>query len=70
VATRSGPNDQGARLCGADYEIVKVATHFEPAGPVGPADFDRLETGGRDQPLDFVATTVVVGRVEQNRWLG
>ena len=67
---RSGPNDQGARLCGADYEIVKVATHFEPARLVEPADLHRLEASSSDQPLDFVVTTVVVGHVEQNRLLG
>ncbi len=49
------PNDQGARLCRADYEIVKVATHFEPARLFDPADLHRLEASGSDQPLDFVA---------------
>ncbi len=67
---RSGPDDQGARLCWADYEIMKVATHFEPARLVDPADFHRLEASGLNQPLDFVITTVVGGHVEQNRWLG
>ncbi len=67
---RSDPNDQGARLCGADDEIVKVAIHFEPARLVDPARLHRLEASGSDQPLDFVATTVVVDHVEQNRWLG
>jgi hypothetical protein len=67
VPMRSGPNDQGARLCWADYEIVKVATHLEPARLFDPADLHRLEASGSDQPFDFVAPAVVVGHVEQNR---
>jgi hypothetical protein len=66
---RSARNDQGARLGGADYEIVKVATHLEPAGLVDSADLHRLESCRSDQPLDFVATTGIVGHVEQNRRL-
>ena len=67
---RSGPNDQGARLCRTDYEIVKVTTHLEPARLFDPADLHRLEASRSDQPLDFVATTVIIDHVEQNRWLG
>ena len=55
AAMRSGPNDQGPRLCGADDEIVKVATHLESARLFDPADLHRLEASRSDQPLDFVA---------------
>jgi len=44
-AKRSGPTDQWARLCGADYEIVKVAARFEPARLVDSAGLHRLEAG-------------------------
>ena len=66
---RSGPSNQGARFCGADDEIVKVATQLEPARLLDPADLHRLEASGPDQPLDFAAAAVVVGNVEQNSWL-
>ena len=62
--------DQRARLCGADHEIVQVAAHLESARLFDPADLHRLEAGRSNQPLDFVATTVVVGHVEQHRRLG
>lgn len=40
-----------SRLCGADYEIVNVAAHLEPAGLVDPAGLHRLEGGGSNQPV-------------------
>ena len=70
VATRSGPNDRGARLFGADNEIVKVATHLESARLFDPADLHRLEARGSDQPLDFVAGAVVVGHVDRTAGSG
>jgi hypothetical protein len=48
---------------------VKVAAHLEPTRLVDPAGLHRLEAGRSDQPLDFLASTVVVGRVEQDRRL-
>ena len=57
------------RACGADYKIVKVAAHLEPTGLFDPADLHRLEAGRSDQPLNFLASTVVVGRVEEDRQL-
>ena len=48
----------------------EAATHLESARLFDPADLHRLEATRSDQPFDFVATTVVVGHVEQNRWLG
>jgi len=42
---------------------------LEPARLFDPAGLHRLEAGGSDQPLDFVAGTVVVGRVEEDRRL-
>ena len=70
MALRSRPREQGARLCGANHEIVKVATDLEAARLFDPADLYRLEASRSDQPLDFVATTVIIDHVEQNRWLG
>ena len=58
-----------ARLCGADYEIVKVATHLEPTRLFDPADLHWLEAGRSDQPLDFLASAIVVGRIEEDRRL-
>jgi hypothetical protein len=46
---------------------VKVAAHLEPTRLLDPARLDRLEAGHPDQPLDFLASTVVVGRVEEDR---
>ena len=69
AARRSGPADQGPRLREADYEIVKVAAHLESARLLDPADLHRLEAGRSDQPLDFLAGTVVVGRVKEDRRL-
>jgi hypothetical protein len=43
---------------------VKVAAHLEPARLFDPARLGRLEAGRPDQPLDLLAGTVVVGRVE------
>ncbi len=67
AATRSSPTDQSPRLCGADYEIVKVAAHLESTRLLDPVDLQRLEAGGSDQPLEFFAGAVVVGRVEEER---
>ena len=53
AAKRSGPTDQWPRLCGADYEIVKVPAHLESTRLLDPADLHRLEAGRSDQPLDF-----------------
>jgi len=46
---------------------VKVAAHLEPTRLFNPADLFRLETGRSDQPLEFLGSTVVVGRVEEDR---
>ena len=67
AANRSRPAYQCPRLCKADYEIVKVAAHFEPTGLLDPADLHRLEAGRSDQPLDFLTSTIVVGGVEEDR---
>jgi hypothetical protein len=48
---------------------VKVAADLEPTRLFDPVGLDRLEADRPDQPLDFLASTVVVGRVEQNRRL-
>ena len=48
---------------------MKVAAHLEPARLFEPAGLDRREAGRPDQPLDFLASTVIVGRVEQDRGL-
>jgi hypothetical protein len=48
---------------------MKVAAHLEPARLFEPAGLDRLEAGRSDQPLNFLASTVVVGRVEEDRRL-
>ena len=53
----------------ADDEIVKVAAHLESTRLVDPTDAHRLEAGRSDQPLDFLAGTVVIGRVEEHRRL-
>ena len=50
-------------------QIVKVAAHLERAGRFEPARLDRLEAGRSDQPLNFLASTVVVGGVEEDREL-
>jgi hypothetical protein len=49
----------------AHYEIVKVAAHLEPARLFDPADLRRLEAGRSDQPLDFLASNLVAGRIEE-----
>ncbi|MFY9889608.1 MAG: hypothetical protein WAK71_14950 [Streptosporangiaceae bacterium] len=49
---------------------MKVAAHLEPTRLFDPADLRRLEAGCSDQPLDFLAGPVVVGRVEQDRPIG
>jgi hypothetical protein len=49
---------------------VKVAAHLESTRLFDPADLHRLEAGRSDQPLDFLASTVVVGRVEEDRRSG
>jgi hypothetical protein len=46
---------------------VKVAAHLESTRLLDPADLHRLEAGRSDQPLDFFAGAVVVGRVEADR---
>ena len=51
------------------YEIVKVAAHLESTRLFDPADLHWLEAGRSDQPLDFLAITVDVGRVEEDRRL-
>jgi hypothetical protein len=38
AAKRSGPTDQWRRLCGADYEIVKVAAYLKSTRLFEPAD--------------------------------
>jgi len=48
---------------------VKIAAHLEPTRLFDPANLRRLEAGRSDQPLDFLAGTVIVGRVEQDRRL-
>jgi len=48
---------------------VKVAAHLEPTRLFDPAGLHRLEAGRSDQPLDFLASTVVVGHVEEDRRL-
>jgi len=48
---------------------VKIAAHLEPTRLFDTADLRRLETGRSDQPPDFLASTVIVGRVEQDRRL-
>jgi len=53
----------------AGYQIVKVATHLEPARLSEPAGLHRLEAARPDQPLDFLAGTVAVGHVGQDRRL-
>ena len=53
----------------ADHEIVKVAAHLESTRLFDPADLHRLEAGCSDQPLDFLASTVIVGGVEEDRQL-
>ena len=54
-------------LLRADDEIVRVAAHLESTRVLDPADLQRLEAGRSDQPLDFFARAVVVGRVEEDR---
>jgi hypothetical protein len=49
---------------------VKVAAYLESTRLLDPAGLHRLEPGRPDQPFDFLASTVVVGRVEQDRRLG
>jgi hypothetical protein len=70
AARRSGPSDQGPRLCRTDYEIVKVSAHLESARLFDPADPHRLKARRSDQVLDFGAPVLVLGHVEQNRGLG
>jgi hypothetical protein len=60
AAKRSGPARQRPRLGGADYEIVKVAAHLESARLFDPAGLHRVEAGRSDQPLDFLASTVML----------
>jgi hypothetical protein len=48
---------------------VKVAPNLESTRLFDPADLHRLEAGRSDQPLDFLASTVIVGRVEEDRRL-
>ncbi|MGO9961857.1 MAG: hypothetical protein ACLPUG_00305 [Acidimicrobiales bacterium] len=45
---------------------MKVAAHLESARLFNPAGLHWLETGAADQPLDFLARTVVVGNVKEN----
>jgi hypothetical protein len=45
---------------------VKVAADLEPARLFDPAGLHRLEAGRSDQPLDCLASTVVIGHVEQD----
>ena len=66
-AIRPGRSTTG--LCGADYEIVKVAAHLKPTRLFDPAGLHRLEAGRADQPLDFLASMVIIGRVEEDRRL-
>ena len=69
ATNRSGPAEQRPGLGGANDEIVKVATHLESTGLFDPTDLHRLEAGRSDQPLDLLAGTIVVGRVEEHRGL-
>jgi hypothetical protein len=48
---------------------VKVAAHLESTRLFDPAGLHRLEAGRPDQPLDFLASTVVVRRGEEDRRL-
>ncbi len=64
---RSGLTSQSPCLCWADYEVVKVAAHLESTRLLDSADLHWLEARRADQTLDFVASTVVVCRVEQDR---
>jgi hypothetical protein len=66
---QSGPTGQWPCLCGADYEVVKVAAYLESTGLLESAGLHRLEAGCSDQPLDFLASTVLVGHVEEDRRL-
>jgi hypothetical protein len=50
-----------------DYEIVKVAAHLESTRLLDPVDLDRLEAGRSEQPPDFFAGAVVIGRGEEDR---
>jgi hypothetical protein len=49
---------------------VEVAAQLEPTRLVEPAGLHRLEAGRSDEPLDFLAGPVVVGRVEEGGRLG
>lgn len=49
---------------------MKIAAQPESARLFDPADPHRLETRRSDQAFDFVASTLVVGHVEQNCGLG
>jgi hypothetical protein len=66
---RSGPTYQRSRLRWPDYAVVKVAADLESTRLFEPADLHRFESGRCDQPLDSLASTVVVGRVEEDRRL-
>ena len=66
AARRSGATDQGPRLRGADYEIVKVAAHLEPTGLSDAADLHGLEAGRSDQLFDLPAGTLVVRGIEED----
>ena len=46
---------------------MQIAAHLKPARLFDTADPHRLETGRPDQPLDFLAGPVIVGRVEEGR---
>ena len=59
--------DQCTRLGRTDNEIVKVPAYFEASRLSDPTNFHGFEAGCPDQPLDFFASTVVVGRVEEDR---
>ena len=49
--------------------ITSRIEHLEPTRLFDPAGLHRLEAGRPDQPLDFLASTVVAGRVEEDRRL-
>ena len=48
---------------------MKVAAHLEPTRLFDRADLRRLEAGRSDEPLDFLASNLVVGRIEEHRRL-
>jgi hypothetical protein len=48
---------------------VKVTAYLQSTRLFDPADLHGFESSCPDPPLDFLARTVVVGRVEKDRRL-